>query len=116
MGAFVISKRFNDEYKFVYTNRRGKEIFTSPGYELKFECEEAIERFRLAIADAVFAKFKSSSGKFFFKIIFEEAHFATSRKFTTELRVKKAMDEINKYAGKAEILDFSGGFVFEELD
>lgn len=116
MGAFVISKRFNDEYKFVYTSRKGKELFTSPGYELKFECEEAVERFKLSVADAVFAKFKTTGGKFFFKVIFEEAHFATSRKFTTELRIKKAVDEIQKYADKAEILDFSGGFVFEDSE
>jgi len=37
MGAFVISKRFNDEYKFVFTSRRGKVIFTSKSYELRFE-------------------------------------------------------------------------------
>ena len=43
MGTFVISKRFNDEYKFEYVSRKGKTIVTSDSYELKFECEEAIE-------------------------------------------------------------------------
>jgi hypothetical protein len=36
MGAFVISKRFNDEYKFVFTSGKGKVIFTSLSYELKY--------------------------------------------------------------------------------
>ena len=42
MSAFVISKRFNDEYKFEFTSRKGKTIFTSNSFELKFECENAI--------------------------------------------------------------------------
>jgi hypothetical protein len=29
MGTFVISKRFDDRYKFVFTSRKGKTIFTS---------------------------------------------------------------------------------------
>ena len=115
MGAFVISKRFNDEYKFVFSSRKGKTIFTSVGYELKFECEDDIERFKSNIDKAAFAKFKSSTGKYFFKIILDEVHFATSRKYTTELRLKKGMDEITKYASKSEILDFSGNIIFEDM-
>ncbi len=46
MGAFVISKRFNDEYKFVFASRKGKTVFTSLSYELKFECEESIEKLK----------------------------------------------------------------------
>ena len=54
MGAFVISKRYNDEYKFVFTSKKGKVVFTSLSYELKFECEEDIEKFKAVIETAEF--------------------------------------------------------------
>ncbi len=113
MGAFVISKRFNDEYKFVFTSRKGKAIFTSLSYELKFECEEDIEKFKLNIESADFLKFKSNNGKYFFKLLLSGEHFATSRKYTTQLRLQKGIDEIVKYASQSEILDFSeNNFIF----
>jgi uncharacterized protein YegP (UPF0339 family) len=107
MGAFVISKRFDDFYKFIFTSRKGKIIFTSFRYELKFECEEGIEYFKNAIDYVVFEKVKSAGGKFFFKIILENTHFATSRKYNTELLLEKGIKEIQNHAHKAEILDFS---------
>ncbi len=107
MGAFVISKRLNDHYKFVFTSRKGKVIFTSMSYELKFECEEGVEYFKKNMELATFVKFKSPGNKYFFKLFLDEAIFALSRKYTTELRVQKGIDEIVKYAGVAEILDFS---------
>jgi uncharacterized protein YegP (UPF0339 family) len=115
MGAFVISKRFNDEYKFVFTSRKGKVVFTSLSYELKFECEEAIERFKLKSDTADFLKFKSTSGKFYFKLMLEGSHFATSRKYTTSLRLQKGIDEIVRYASVSETLDFtSNDLIFLE--
>lgn len=115
MGAFVISKRYNDEYKFVFTSRKGKIVFTSLSYQLKFECEENIEKFKKAIGLADFLKFKSSSGKFYFKLMLEGNHFATSRKYTTSLRLQKGIDEIVRYGSKSEILDFSGNdFIFSD--
>jgi uncharacterized protein YegP (UPF0339 family) len=107
MGAFVISRRFNDEYKFVFTSRKGKVIFTSLSYELKFECEEDIEKFKLNVDQAKFLKFKGSGGKYFFKLMLGELHFATSRKYTTELLLQKGIKEIVTYSSRAEILDFS---------
>ena len=113
MGAFVISKRYNDEYKFVFTSRKGKIVFTSLSYELKFECEENIEKFKGEIDSADFLKFKSSSGKFFFKLMLGGNHLATSRKYTTSLRLQKGIDEIVRYGSISEVLDFSGNdFVF----
>jgi uncharacterized protein YegP (UPF0339 family) len=115
MGAFVISKRFNDEYKFVFTSRKGKVIFTSLSYELKFECEEDIEKFKVNIDQAKFLKFKGSGGKYFFKLMLGEVHFATSRKYTTELLLQKGIKEIVTYSSKSEILDFSSGeSIFED--
>jgi uncharacterized protein YegP (UPF0339 family) len=107
MGAFVISKRFDDQYKFVFTSRKGKVIFTSLSYELRFECEEGAERFRASVESASFLKFKTSKGRYFFKLFLGEEHIATSRKYTTELRVQKGINEIVKYASVSEILDFS---------
>jgi len=107
MGAFVISKRFDDYYKFVFTSRKGKTIFTSFRYELKFECEEGIENFKNAIDSVIFEKVKSAGGKYFFKIFLENTHFATSRKYNTEFLLEKGIKEIQNYAHKAEILDFT---------
>lgn len=107
MGAFVISKRFDDYYKFVFTSRKGKAIFTSFRYELKFECEEGIEYFKNAIETVTFVKVRTAGGKYFFKIMLEEAHFATSRKYTTELMLEKGIKEVLLYSQKSEILDFS---------
>jgi uncharacterized protein YegP (UPF0339 family) len=107
MGAFVISKRFDDQYKFVFTSRKGKVIFTSLKYELKFESEEAIEYFKCNIGLATFEKHRSAGGKYFFRLFLDGAPFALSRKYTTELRVQKGIDEIVKYASVSEILDFS---------
>ncbi|QDW20203.1 DUF1508 domain-containing protein [Flavobacterium sp. KBS0721] len=115
MGAFVISKRFNDEYKFVFTSRKGKVIFTSLSYELKFEGEEDIEKFKANIDQAKFLKFKGSGGKYFFKLMLGEVHFATSRKYTTELLLQKGIKEIVTYGARSEILDFSSSeSIFED--
>jgi uncharacterized protein len=107
MGAFVISRRFDDQYKFVFTSRKGKVIFTSLKYELKFESEEAIEYFKNNVSLATFEKHKSAGGKYFFRLLLDGATFALSRKYTTELRVQKGIDEIMKHASVSEILDFS---------
>lgn len=115
MGAFVISKRFNDTYKFVFTSRKGKVIFTSQSYELKFESEDDIALIKNTIEEVVFIKVKSTKGKFFFKLLLQERQLATSRKYTTELRLIKGINEIKTSATKAEILDFSeNSFVFPD--
>ncbi|MDI1257120.1 MAG: DUF1508 domain-containing protein [Flavobacterium sp.] len=107
MGAFVISKRFNDEYKFVFTSRKGKPIFSSTSYELKFECEDGIALFKENIDNCQFVKHKSASGKYFFKLMLNDVLFAISRKYSTELMLAKGINEITKYAVKSETLDFS---------
>jgi uncharacterized protein len=117
MGAFVISKRLSGEYKFEFTSRKGKAIFTSNNFELRFECEEEIEFLKSSILDATFLKFKSSSGKFFFRLIVAKREIAISRKYTTQLLLQKGIDEIIKYTSTAEILDFSGSeeFIFDKI-
>jgi uncharacterized protein YegP (UPF0339 family) len=115
MGAFVISKRFNGEYKFVFTSRKGKTIFTSAGYLTIEDCEKSIQMVKDSISNFTYAKLKASGGKFYFKIVLDDQLVATSRKYTTELRVQKGIDEVIAYAAKAEVLDFStSDLVFED--
>ena len=107
MGTFVISKRLNDFYKFEFVSRKGKTIFTSNSYELKFECVEEIGLLKSSADNFNCLKFKTSGGKYFFKIILDEKNFATSRKYFTELMMQKGIDEIIKHISKSEILDFA---------
>ena len=109
MGTFVITKRLNDFYKFEFVSRKGKTIFTSADYEIRFECEEAIEGFKVSVDSHHFLRFKTAKGKCFFKLMEDQKVFAISRKYSTELMMQKGIDEISKYASKAEILDFSSG-------
>ncbi|MGC4040496.1 MAG: DUF1508 domain-containing protein [Flavobacterium sp.] len=116
MGTFVISKRLNDFYKYEFVSRKGKTIFTSNSHELRFECEEEIEVLRVSSENFTFMKFKTSRGKYFFKIILEEKSFATSRKYSTELMMQKGIAEIVKYISKSEVLDFSASDdIFSEI-
>jgi hypothetical protein len=112
MGAFVISKKNNDQYKFVYTSRKGKIVFSSKEYELKMYCEEDIELIKTNAANAQCLKFKASNGTFFYKLVIGDKEYAKSRKFNTELRLAKGIAEVALYVSKAEILDFSGAPVF----
>ncbi len=115
MGAFVISKRWNDHYKFVYTSRKGKAIFTSISFELKFECEAAIAFFKENYTKCEFPITKNQAGKYLFRIVLATEQIAVSRKFSTELRAIKGIDEIKKYAMQSEILDFSvSDFIFSD--
>ena len=115
MGAFVISKRFDDRYKFVFTSRKGKTIFTSPSFELKMECEEIIEEIKSDIEKYTYVKSRSANGKYFFKMMKEDTLLATSRKYTTPLLLQKGIDEIIRTAVKSVLLDFTmNEFVFPD--
>ena len=115
MGTFVISKRFDDRYKFVFTSRKGKTIFTSPSFELKMECEAIIEEIKETIDNYTYVKSRAANGKYFFKMMLEETVIATSRKYTTPLLLEKGIDEIIRTAVKSDILDFTlNEFVFPD--
>lgn len=107
MSAFVISKRLNDDYKFEFTSRKGKTIFTSNSFELRFECEAEISFLKKNLSEIHFLKFKSSGGKFYFKMTIEDREVAISRKYTTSLLLEKGIMDIKKYLVHAETLDFS---------
>ncbi len=117
MGAFVISKRFSGDYKFEFTSRKGKTILTSNSFELRFECENQIETLKLSLDSCTFLKFKSSRGKFYFRMILNEKEIAISRKYSTQLMLQKGIDELLKYAPQSETLDFSNSdFIFPDTE
>ena len=107
MGTFVIAQRLSGVYKYEFVSRKGKTIFTSNDFELRFEAEEEIERLKAALDVIVFMRFRSPRGKFYFKMILDKVEVAKSRQYTTQLLMQKGIDEIIKYADKAEFLDFS---------
>lgn len=117
MASFVISKRPAGDYKFVFASRRGKAIFTSKGYANITFCDEAIEKLRANLSVVEFQRFKTPSGKFFFKLILDQVILASSRRYTTELRVLKGIDEVKRDLLVAEVLDFSAQtFVFPDIE
>jgi uncharacterized protein YegP (UPF0339 family) len=107
MGMFVISKRFNGEYKFTFTSRKGKTVFTSISCKQKANCEVMIAAIRDNIALFTFTKNGTASGKYFFRLSKDGLVLATSRKYSTELSLKKGINEIMLYVDRAETLDFS---------
>ena len=117
MGMFVISKRYNGEYKFVFTSRKGKTVFTSISCKEKSGCHELIAAVRDNIAVFAFTKNSTPAGKHFFRLNKDGFVLATSRKYSTPLSLQKGIDEIIKYVPTAETLDFSeNDFVFPDAE
>jgi len=117
MGAFVISKRFNGDYKFIFASRRGKTIFTSIGCKQKTDCERLLEGIKHNIDAFAFTKVRNAAGKYIFRLSKDGLVLANSRKYSTELRLQKGINEIIKYISVAEILDFSeNDFVFPDAE
>lgn len=107
MSTFVISKRYNGDYKFVFASRKGKTIFTSIACKHKSDCETMISAIKENMALFAFTKVRKASNKHFFRLSKDGLVLANSRKYSTELMLQKGIDEIINYAHKAEILDFS---------
>ncbi len=113
MATFVISKKSNGDFKFVFTSRKGKIIFTSVAYPTEVACEVAIGELKIGLANMVFVTDKASGNKYLFKITHKEKQLATSRKYTTLLLLQKGIDEIKSGILSAETLNFSlSHFVF----
>ena len=113
MATFVISKKSNGDFKFVFTSRKGKIIFTSVDYLTEEACEVAIGELKIGLANIVFISEKASGNKYLFKILKKEKQLATSRKYTTLLLLQKGIDEIKSGILSAETLNFSlNNFVF----
>lgn len=117
MGVFVLSRKISEEFKFEFVSRKGKTILTSSSYELRFECEEDIEFVKSKIEEAIFMRFKTSGGKFYFRLIIDKKEMATSRKYTTQLLMQRSIDEIVRSLALSEVLDFSSNeLVFSEIN
>jgi uncharacterized protein YegP (UPF0339 family) len=117
MGTFVISTRYNGDYKFIFASRKGKTIFTSIGCKQKSDCELMIAAIRQNIGLFAFTKIRNAGGKYYFRLSKDGLVLANSRKYSTELRLQKGIDEIVKYVATSEILDFSENqFVFPDAD
>lgn len=117
MGMFVISKRFNGEYKFVFASRKGKTIFTSIGCKQKSDCELMIAGVKENIALFSFTKNRTAAGKYFFRLSKGGLVLATSRKYSSEISLQKGINEIMKYVPIGETLDFSENeFVFPDTE
>ncbi|RZJ31218.1 MAG: DUF1508 domain-containing protein [Flavobacterium sp.] len=117
MGTFVISKRYNGDFKFIFASRKGHTIFTSIGCKHKSDCELMIAAIRENIGLFAFTRLRASGGKFSFRLSKDGLVLANSRKYSTELRLQKGIDEILKYVPSAEILDFSeNDFAFPDAD
>ncbi|MBN9284302.1 MULTISPECIES: DUF1508 domain-containing protein [Flavobacterium] len=112
MGAFVITKRENGQYRFNYTSRKGKIILTGASYNQKVECVRDIQIMKIYFEKMLFLRFKTSSGKYFFRVVVQDQICATSRKFTTELRIAKGIEEIQRNVEAAEVLDFTEEIFF----
>ena len=106
MSAFVISRR-DENFKFTFASRKGKTIFTSISCKKKEDCEQIIAALQENLEDFSFTKMRTGSGKYFFRISRNGLVLATSRKFSTELMLKKGLDQILKYVPEAVTLDFS---------
>lgn len=117
MGVFVISKRDLGGYKFDFSTRRKKTIFTSIAYKQKDDCERIIVGMRENIDAFVFNRGRRGSGKFYFRLSYGGFVLATSRNFNTEFSLSKALAEVLKRVPVAEVLDFSeNDFVFPEWE
>ncbi len=107
MGVFVISQRQNGRYKYEFNSRKGKIIYTSIDFELRFECEESIEALKKSINEVFFMKFKSKNGKLYFKVILNNIEVSVSRRYSTLPLMEKGIDEVLQSTQFSEILDFS---------
>lgn len=117
MGAFVISKRLNGDYKFIFATRRGKTIFTSIGCKNKSDCEKMIAAIQENIGQFTFTCNKNAAGKYFFRLAKDGLVLATSRKFSTELLFQKGITSLMEHLPNSETLDFSENeFVFPDSE
>jgi len=107
MGAFVISKRINGDYKFIFASRKGKTVFTSIACKHKSDSERMIAHIQNHTESFSFTKIKASGGKLFFRISKDGLVLANSRKYTTERLLQKGIDEILRSVAQSEVLDFT---------
>ncbi|WP_413513801.1 hypothetical protein [Myroides odoratus] len=107
MSAIVISQKENETYKFTFEHRRGRTLLTSQEHTTKEEAYETIAFLKNHFSTVETIRFKTPSGKFYFKIVIEANTYGMSRRFNTELRFENGIEEVLLNFVSAEILDLS---------
>ncbi|MGG5577835.1 hypothetical protein ACPDHL_10925 [Myroides sp. C15-4] len=107
MSAIVISQKENETYKFTFEHRRGRTLLTSQEHTTKDDVYKTIDFLKEHFASVESIRFKTPSGKFYFKIVIEGNTYGTSRRFNTELRFENGIEEVVTNFVSAETLDLS---------
>ena len=107
MGTLVISKKENSTYKYTYNNRKGNTVITSNSHQTKAHCISEINVLKRNFSSIEFVRYKTPSGKLYFKLSLNGYVLGASRKFTTPLLLEKGMSDVTKYFMESEILDFT---------
>lgn len=122
MGTLVISKKENKKYKYTYNNRKGHTVLTSNSHETKAHCISEINILKRNFSSIEFLRYKTPSGKLYFKIAVNDHILGASRKFTTPLLMDKGLTDLKNNFLTSEILDFTEDVfaalpevVFEEI-
>ncbi|SFU67104.1 hypothetical protein SAMN05216480_11296 [Pustulibacterium marinum] len=105
MSVFVINKRFDGNYKFVFSNRKGKIIFTSISCKRKSDCQLIIEALQNNYDMFVITKTKTPRGKFFFRVSKGGLVLASSRRYASDYSLQKGIDYANRWIEQSEMLD-----------
>ena len=114
MGTLVISIKENNTYKYSYNNYKGNTLFTSNSFKSKAQCFSDINVIKNNFEVLQFVKFKTPSGKFFFKLELNGFILGNSRKFTTTLLIEKGINKNKKNFVNSEVLDFTEN-IFGEI-
>jgi uncharacterized protein YegP (UPF0339 family) len=107
MSAFVISKRQSGHYKFTFSSRKGKTIFTSIACKDKSDCQLIINTIQEDLESFTFTRKQDTRGKFFFRLSRGGLVLANSRKYSTDLTLQKNLDLFLRFMPEAVTLDFS---------
>lgn len=107
MGTIVISKKENGKYKYSYNNRKGNTLFTSNSFDSKSQCQSDINIIKKQFNLLQLIRFKTVSGKLFFKLELNSFILGQSRKFTTPLLIEKGIEDFKKNFVHSEVLDFT---------
>ena len=91
MSTFVISKRYNGDYKFVFASRKGKTIFTSIACKHKSDCERMILVIKENMSLFAFTKVKKASNKFFLDYLKTVWSWLIAENFRQSLCCKKEL-------------------------
>ncbi len=91
MSTFVISKRYNGDYKFVFASRKGKTIFTSIACKHKSDCERMILGIKENMSLFAFTKVKKASNKFFLDYLKTVWSWLIAENFRQSLCCKKEL-------------------------